>query len=87
MHRVLRAHLRTFLTRAEGAAGERLLPRFLVREFADLKCGVLAHGFGRVHCRQCGKDELVAFSCKRRGLCPSCGARPWPTWRASCSSR
>jgi hypothetical protein len=26
-------------------------------------------------CGTCGKDELVAFSCKRRGFCPSCGAR------------
>ena len=23
----------------------------------------------------CGHDKLVAFSCKRRGFCPSCGAR------------
>ena len=30
---------------------------------------------GRVHCSTCKKDELVAFSCKKRGFCPSCGAR------------
>jgi hypothetical protein len=24
---------------------------------------------------ECGKDELVACSCKGRGFCPSCGAR------------
>jgi len=36
---------------------------------------VRAHGFARVHCSRCGKDELVAFSCKGRGFCPSCGAR------------
>jgi hypothetical protein len=23
----------------------------------------------------CGHDKLLAFSCKRRGFCPSCGAR------------
>jgi hypothetical protein len=28
-----------------------------------------------VFCDTCGKDELVAFSCKRRGFCPSCGGR------------
>jgi ribosomal protein S27E len=36
---------------------------------------VLAHGFLRLHCDDCGHDRLVAFSCKRRGFCPSCGGR------------
>jgi hypothetical protein len=41
------------------------------REFrAYLECGILAHGFLRVHCRDCGFDRLVAFSCKGRGFCP-----------------
>lgn len=40
-----------------------------------LKCGILAHGFLRLRCRECGHDKLLAFSYKRRGLCPSCGAR------------
>ena len=35
----------------------------------------MAHGFLRLHCGDCGHDKLVAFSCKRRGFCPSCGAR------------
>ena len=65
-------HLGGFLARAEER--DRTLPRFARREFdAFLRCGVLAHGFCRVHCARCGKDELVAFSCKRRGFCPSCG--------------
>ena len=34
-----------------------------------------AHGFLRLRCGDCGHDKLVAFSCKRRGFCPSCGAR------------
>jgi hypothetical protein len=37
-----------------------------------LRCGVLDHGFARVRCGDCGHDLLVAFSCKGRGLCPSC---------------
>ena len=37
--------------------------------------GILGHGFLRVRCGDCGHDRLVAFSCKRRGFCPSCGAR------------
>ena len=45
-------------------------------EFEDyLKCGLLEHGFLRVRCESCHAEHLVAFSCKRRGFCPSCGAR------------
>ena len=55
---------------------ERSLPRFCVREVdAFLRCGILAHGFARVWCEACAKDDVVAFSCKGRGFCPSCGAR------------
>ena len=35
----------------------------------------LAHGFLRLRCDGCARDALVAFSCKRRGICPSCGTR------------
>ena len=52
------------------------LPQFIKDEFdAFLECGILAHGFLRLRCGDCGHDKLVAFSCKRRGFCPSCGAR------------
>ncbi|ETX87781.1 hypothetical protein L455_09471 [Escherichia coli BIDMC 20A] len=40
-----------------------------------LQCGRLEHGFLRVRCESCHAEHLVAFSCKRRGFCPSCGAR------------
>jgi len=54
----------------------RSLPHYVQREFDDfLKCGVLEHGFLRVRCQDCKSERLVAFSCKRRGFCPSCGAR------------
>jgi len=42
---------------------------------AFLEFGILAHGFLRLRCGECGHDKLLAFSCKRRGFCPSCGAR------------
>lgn len=29
----------------------------------------------RVRCENCHSGQLVAFSCKRRGFCPSCGVR------------
>ena len=62
-------------SRLQAAAGTDL-PQFVKDEFeAFLECGILAHGFVRLRCGECGHDKLVAFSCKRRGFCPSCGAR------------
>ena len=40
-----------------------------------LGCGVLAKGFAHAHCTGCHKDFLIAFSCKGRGVCPSCNTR------------
>ena len=58
------------------AAEGKSLPGYVQREFeAYLKCGLLGHGFLRVRCESCHAEHLVAFSCKRRGFCPSCGAR------------
>ncbi len=54
----------------------RALPAYVRREFDEfLRCGRLGHGFLRVRCDSCHAERLVAFSCKRRGFCPSCGAR------------
>jgi len=54
----------------------RALPDYVQQEFTDyLKCGRLEHGFLRVRCESCHHEKLVAFSCKRRGFCPSCSAR------------
>jgi hypothetical protein len=52
------------------------LPRYIVQELrAYLECGILAYGFVRVRCSACGESRLVAFSCKKRGFCPSCLGR------------
>ncbi len=54
----------------------KYLPKYVEREFEEfLRCGRLEHGFLRVVCNDCKHEKLVAFSCKRRGFCPSCGAR------------
>ena len=54
----------------------RPLPRYVCREFDEyLKCGQLEYGFLRLRCDVCHAERLLAFSCKRRGFCPSCGAR------------
>jgi ribosomal protein S27E len=58
------------------AEAGRPLPAFVQEEFeAYLKCGRLEEGFLRVRCEGCHAEKLVAFSCKKRGFCPSCGAR------------
>lgn len=40
-----------------------------------LNCGLLEHGAARVYCDFCKHSLLVAFSCKKRGVCPSCAAK------------
>lgn len=51
-------------------------PYHLKREFHSyLNCGVLSRGFARFHCGHCQKDKLVAYSCKRKAVCPSCAGR------------
>jgi hypothetical protein len=54
----------------------RTLPIHVKDEFEDyLKCGLLEYGFLRIKCTNCSHERLVAFSCKRRGFCPSCCAK------------
>ena len=70
LHQVIRENLATFLAQSEEHFG---LPRLIEQDFLRyLDCGVLAHGFSRVRCESCGDELLVAFSCKSRGICPSC---------------
>ena len=40
-----------------------------------LNCGLLCHGAARVHCDSYKHSLLVAYSCKKRGVCPSCSAK------------
>jgi hypothetical protein len=71
---VVREHLETFLAR-RAEEGEPM-PSFVVDELRDyLKCGVLARGAVRFLCEHCGRDRLVALSCKGRGFCPRCMGR------------
>lgn len=57
--------------------GDHHSPRPYVRKAFEkyLECGIFAHGFARARCDDCGHDFLVAFSCKGRGVCPSCNTR------------
>jgi hypothetical protein len=55
---------------------EAPLPRYVEDEFREyLRCGDFARGFVHTKCTTCRHDLLVAFSCKRRALCPSCSGR------------
>jgi len=75
LYRVVREHLETFLEHARDTY-DAPLPRYVEQELRGyLRCGVFAHGFVRAHCDACGHDLLVAFSCKARGICPSCAGR------------
>ncbi len=75
LYETLAVHLASFRDRVQDEY-ERALPRYVEEELDQyLRCGILAHGFVRARCKDCGKDLLVAFSCKKRGVCPSCNAR------------
>jgi hypothetical protein len=75
LYQLVQEHLETFLAQVETET-RASLPDFVKAEFdALLECGILAHGFLRLRCAECAHEKLVAFSCKRRGFCPSCGAR------------
>lgn len=75
LYGLVQQHAAIFFAQAEDAAGADL-PQFVNDEFdVFLERGILAHGFLRLLCDDCGHDKLVAFSCKRRGFCSSCGAR------------
>ena len=77
LYQVVQHHLETFLARASAADPMGYeLPEWVERDFRGyLECGILAHGFARARCEDCGHERLIPFSCKGRGICPSCNAR------------
>ncbi len=75
LYKIIQNNWLSFREQVERDTGYPL-PDFVVKEFEGyLRCGILAHGFLRAQCESCHAEHLVAFSCKRRGFCPSCGAR------------
>jgi ribosomal protein S27E len=72
--RVIAEQLETFLARQRDRGHP--VPKFVEQEFRSfLECGIPAYGFVRVRCDSCGRDRVVAFSCKARVWCPRCGGR------------
>lgn len=73
LYQVVREQLSGLLSDAQAQGG---FPPFIEQTFrAYLDCGNPERGLIRLHCDHCGHDSVVAFSCKRRGVCPSCSAR------------
>src|SRR6266849_9898380 len=76
LYKVIADHLETLLASLDADPDAKGLPAYVQREFYDyLQCGILAHGFLRLGCDTCKHEMLLAFSCKRRGFCPSCAGR------------
>ncbi len=74
LYKIIEQNLPIFQSHLSNA--DISLPAFVHNEFRSyLRCGLLEHGFLRVKCNGCRFEHLVAFSCKLRGFCPSCGAR------------
>jgi hypothetical protein len=81
LYQTVAEHFETWLELASAGQfdgqGDHRTPRPLVRQAFRkyLECGIFAHGFARAWCDDCGHDYFVAFSCKGRGVCPSCNTR------------
>jgi hypothetical protein len=76
LYRVIADYLETFLATLDADPMAKGLPGYVREEFyAYLQCGIFAHGFVRLGCDTCPQKMLLAFSCKRRGFCPSCAGR------------
>ncbi|MDB9952419.1 transposase [Porticoccaceae bacterium] len=73
-YQLIQQHAKGWLAQAQ-AKGDSI-PWYIEKGFSRfMDCGILAKGFARVRCDDCGDDFLVAFSCKVRGICPSCNTR------------
>jgi Putative transposase/Transposase zinc-binding domain len=74
-YRTVQTPFETWLALAAGD-GDTAPPAYIEQAFRRyLECGILAHGFARAFCDACGHDFLIGFSCKGRGVCPSCNTR------------
>lgn len=73
LYRLAQAHVATWIVLREKCDGP---PAHVEREPRRyLECGILARGFTRAHCDARAHEFLIVFSCKGRGVCPSCSAK------------
>ena len=74
LHKIISENLASWLEWRDVA--ERPVPGYVEEELRGyLECGILCFGFGRALCTGCGQGFVIAFSCKGRGVCPSCNGR------------
>ncbi len=77
LYRLLQDHLEAFLARrATDREDSPTHPAVVERSLrAFLECGIPRFGLVRFRCPSCSESLFVAFSCKRRGACPSCDGK------------
>jgi len=74
LHKIASENLESWLAWREAA--ERPVPGYVEDELRGyLACGLLCFGFARAVCTTCRTGFVVAYSCKGRGVCPSCNGR------------
>jgi len=74
LHKIISENLANWLEWRDEA--ERPVPGYVEDELRGyLECGILCFGFARAVCMSCRTGFVVAFSCKGRGVCPSCNGR------------
>jgi hypothetical protein len=73
-HKIVSENLECWLACRDRA--ERPVPAFVEEELRGyIECGIPCFGFARALCTGCRQGFVVAFSCKGRGVCPSCKDR------------
>ncbi len=76
LYKTIQREFETFVSTAQQSTDKLPFPMHVFQEVDSyLGCGILANGFVRIKCESCQHEKLVAFSCKKRGFCPSCGGR------------
>jgi|TARA_B110000037_G_scaffold223100_1_gene302106 hypothetical protein len=74
LHTALPDFLRHYAERHASTLGP-LLPERQAALERFLRCGDLSQGFLRVRCEDCDHEYLVPYTCKQRGICPTCHQR------------
>src|SRR4030042_1959748 len=83
LYRVLFHYFDRFLAEYEGRFEKEYgFFRPIVKEVVEryLDCGNPRCGFARIRCPDCQAEHLLMFSCRTRGVCPSCHAKRLEEW-------
>ena len=76
LYSALASGIESWLAERKDDTSKMPLPDFVEKEFRGfLRCGLLQHGFVVLEGPGYQTNVTVAYSCKLRGFCPSCGAK------------